>query len=155
MSKALFVISSSGFSNFSCPRKAKVWRYSYLQTAAFMSSGISSVLLLIVLSDCLQSSSDTHHTIQPSSCCLWFGSRASRQSFSKGIFPFQIPLSLLTWHHACFGWLLPRNDVLGQKVAEFCGPAEAMRRGAVAGVFSKQRFLGFFLLYTTIKLENK
>lgn len=104
MSKALFVISSSGFSNFSCPRKAKVWRYSYLQTAAFMSSGISSVLLLIVLSDCLQSSSDTHHTIQPSSCCLWFRSRASRQSFSKGIFPFQIPLSLL------FGTMLALVD---------------------------------------------
>lgn len=131
MSKALFVISSSGFSNFSCPRKAKVWRYSYLQTA---------VLLLIVLSDCFQSSSDIHHTIQPSSCCLWFGSRASRQSFSKAIFAFQIPLSLLTWHHACFGWLLPRNDALGQKAAEFCGPAEVMRRGAVAGVFSKQSF---------------
>lgn len=155
MSKALFVISSSGFSNFSCPRKAKVWRYSYLQTAAFMSSGISSVLLLIVLSDCLQSSSDTHHTIQPSSCCLWFRSRASRQSFSKGIFPFQIPLSLL------FGTMLALVDSSQEMThsdRRLLNSAVQLKPwdGELSQEFFQNRgFFGVFLLYTTIKLENK
>lgn len=155
MSKALFVISSSGFSNFSCPRKAKVWRYSYLQTAAFMSSGISSVLLLIVLSDCLQSSSDTHHTIQPSSCCLWFRSRAIVGKVSlKGFFlsKFLFPCFLAP----CLLWLTPpkkwRTRTEGCWILRSSWSHET---GSCRSSFFKTEVFCFFLLYTTIKLENK